>query len=104
MTTVMTMSGWANNPDKQPWTFGEPYTSINRKYLKLKSRLTPYFYTLSREAYDTGVAPVRAMALEFPEDDATFVNSTGTSQQFMAGPSFLVAPVYRPLGAGGATR
>ena len=30
MTTLMTMSGWAANPDKQPWTYGEPYTSINR--------------------------------------------------------------------------
>ena len=32
MTTTMVMSGWAANPDKQPWTFGEPFTSINRKY------------------------------------------------------------------------
>lgn len=104
MTVVMTMSGWAGNPDKQPWTWGEPYTSINRMYLKLKSRLTPYFYTLSREAYETGVPPVRAMALEFPTDDSTLVNSTGTSQQFMAGPSFLVAPVYRALHDGGGVR
>lgn len=29
-TVMMTMSGWAANPDKQPWTWGEPYTSINR--------------------------------------------------------------------------
>merc|ERR1712232_69714 len=94
MTTVMTMSGWARNPDKQPWTFGEPYTSINRKYLKLKARLTPYFYTLSREAYDTGVPPVRAMALEFSEDYSTYEDHVGASQQFMAGSSFLVAPVY----------
>ena len=31
MTTLMVMSGWAANPDKQPWTWGEPYTSINRR-------------------------------------------------------------------------
>jgi len=29
-TVLMTMSGWAANPDKQPWAWGEPYTSINR--------------------------------------------------------------------------
>lgn len=40
MTTLMTMSGWAENPDKQPWTYGEPYTSINRMYLTLKVNLT----------------------------------------------------------------
>eukprot|EP00927_Polykrikos_kofoidii_P065306 TRINITY_DN61084_c0_g1_i1.p1 TRINITY_DN61084_c0_g1~~TRINITY_DN61084_c0_g1_i1.p1 ORF type:complete len:948 (-),score=131.73 TRINITY_DN61084_c0_g1_i1:83-2926(-) len=97
MTVLMTMSGWASNPDKQPWTWGEPFTSINRMYLKLKMRLLPYMYTLSREAYETGFPPVRAMALEFPNDDTTFVRSSFTSQQFMAGPWFLVAPVYRPL-------
>lgn len=94
MTAMMTMSGWAANPDKQPWTYGEPYTSINRMYLKLKSRLLPYLYTISRDAYDTGYPPVRAMALEFPDDPATLVNGTGTAFQFMSGPSFLVAPVF----------
>merc|ERR1711957_171472 len=97
MTALMSMSGWAGNPDKQPWTFGEPYTAINRMYLKLKAALTPYFYTLSRTAYDTGVPPVRAMALEFPSDNSTLTNNTGSAMQFMAGPFFLVAPVYRPL-------
>ena len=49
------------------------------------------------EAYDTGFPAVRAMALEFPNDDATLASSTGTSVQFMLGLWFLVAPVYRPL-------
>ncbi|MEV4318770.1 TIM-barrel domain-containing protein [Actinocrispum sp. NPDC049592] len=109
----MTMSGWgATNPqagynDKQPWRFAEPYLSINRKYLKLKMQLTPYFYTLTRNATDTGVPTVRAMALEF-ENDPT-ARGTATSGQFMAGDSFLVAPVvsdtstrdriYLPAGA-----
>jgi alpha-glucosidase (family GH31 glycosyl hydrolase) len=28
--------------DKQPWTYGEPYTSINRASLERKMRLSPY--------------------------------------------------------------
>jgi hypothetical protein len=90
----MIISGWSKQTNlmKQPWIFGEPYTTINRKYLKLKSRLTPYLYTLSREAYDTGVPTDRAMVLEFPDDPTTW--SKRTQYQFMAGPSFLVAPVY----------
>ena len=35
LTVAMTMSGWAKY-DKQPWAFGEPYTSYNRKWLQLK--------------------------------------------------------------------
>ena len=36
-------------------------TTVAVRYLKLKAALTPYHYTLSRAAYDTGVPPVRAM-------------------------------------------
>jgi alpha-glucosidase len=90
----MIISGWSKQTNlmKQPWIFGEPYTTINRKYLDLKMRLTPYLYTASREAYDTGTPTDRAMVLEFPDDPATW--SKRTQYQFMAGPSFLVAPVY----------
>jgi hypothetical protein len=90
----MIISGWSKqtNNMKQPWIFGEPYTTINRKYLKLKMRLTPYLYTYAREAYDTGVPTVRAMVLEFPDDPTTW--SKRTQYQFMSGESLLVAPVY----------
>ncbi|MFJ9340493.1 TIM-barrel domain-containing protein [Streptomyces sp. NPDC101733] len=93
----MTMSGWgATNPsagyqDKQPWRFAEPYLSINRKYLQLKMRLMPYLYTMSRTAHESGVPSTRAMVLEYPDDPVARGNDT--SGQFMAGDSFLVAPV-----------
>jgi alpha-glucosidase len=90
----MIISGWSKqtNMMKQPWIFGEPYTTINRKYMTLKMRLTPYLYSYSREAYDTGVPTVRAMVLEFPDDAATW--SKRTQYQFMSGEWLLVAPVY----------
>ncbi|CAL9610248.1 hypothetical protein SUDANB120_05629 [Streptomyces sp. enrichment culture] len=93
----MTMSGWgATHPepgyrDKQPWRFEEPYRSINRRYLQLKMRLMPYHYTMSRTAHETGVPATRAMVLEYPDDPVARGNLT--SGQFMAGDSFLVAPV-----------
>ena len=91
---LMIISGWSKQTNlmKQPWIFGEPYTTYNRKYLKLKMRLTPYIYTYCREAYDTGVPTVRAMVLEYPDDPLTW--SKRTQYQFMSGESLLVAPVY----------
>jgi alpha-glucosidase (family GH31 glycosyl hydrolase) len=89
---LMSMSGWAPKM-KQPYIYGEPYTSINRKYLKLKMRLTPYMYTYCREAYDNGTPAVRGMLLEFPKDNVTLDNST--QYQFMLGEWLLVAPVYK---------
>lgn len=91
LTVSMYMSGWSPH-DKQPWAFGEPYTSYNRKWLQLKSRLTPYMYSLSFQAHLTGEPPVRAMQLEFP--DESWPNTEALSYQFMSGPFFLVAPVY----------
>jgi len=90
----MIISGWSKQTNfmKQPWIFGEPYTSYNRKYLKLKMRLSPYIYTYCREAYDTGLPTVRAMVLEFPDDPLTW--SKRTQYQFMSGEWLLVAPVY----------
>jgi alpha-glucosidase (family GH31 glycosyl hydrolase) len=89
---LMTMSGWAKK-DKQPWIWGEPYTSINRKYLQLKMRLTPYMYTLMHEANETGVPAVRGLLLEYPKDSITWGKST--QYEYLLGKSFLVAPVYK---------
>lgn len=89
---LMTMSGWAKK-DKQPWVWGEPYTSINRKYLQLKMRLTPYMYTLMNKAYQTGVPAVRGLLLEYPKDPVTW--GKATEYEYLLGPSFLVAPVYK---------
>jgi alpha-glucosidase (family GH31 glycosyl hydrolase) len=89
---LMVMSGWAKK-DKQPYIYGEPYTSINRKYLQLKMRLTPYMYTYCATAHETGVPASRAMVLEYPTDSVTW--SKKTQYQFMNGEWLLVAPVYK---------
>ena len=72
------------------------YTDINRKYLELKMRLTPYMYTYCEQAYETGVPTSRAMVLEYPKDSVTW--GTKTQYQFMNGEWFLVAPVYKSEG------
>lgn len=89
--SFLNMSGWASR-DKQPWVWGEPYTSINREYLKLRQRLTPYLYTNLNESYEAATPLVRGMVLEFPDDPNT--KGPMTQYQFMSGEYFLVAPVY----------
>ncbi len=89
---LMSMSGWAKK-DKQPYVYGEPYTSINRYYLQLKQRFTPYMYTYCNEAYRTGVPVTRGMVLEFPNDPVA--HGRLTQYQFMNGEWLLVAPVYK---------
>ena len=86
----LNMDGWGSNP-KYPEVLGEPATSINRSYLKLKSVLMPYTYSIARQAVD-GKPIIRAMFLDYPND---YTLGTSTQYQFMYGPSFLVAPIYK---------
>ncbi|MFI9035721.1 NPCBM/NEW2 domain-containing protein [Streptomyces sp. NPDC053726] len=90
--TTMTMDGWAAS-DKQPYRYGEPYTSINRDYLKLKESLLPYQYSYAHEATKTGVGMVRPLVLEYPDDPKAATDAA--KYEFMSGEDFLVAPVYQ---------
>lgn len=90
----LNMDGWGTN-EKYPSALGEPYTSINRNYLKLKSALIPYTYSIAKEAV-AGLPIMRAMFLEYPD---TYTYSSATQYQFMYGPNFLVAPIYQPTRA-----
>ena len=86
----LNMDGWGAN-EKYPHALGEPATSINRWYLKMKSELIPYTYSIAREAVD-GLPMMRAMFLEEPN---AYTLGKATQYQFMYGPAFLVAPIYQ---------
>ena len=86
----LNMDGWGAN-EKYPFALGEPATSINRNYLKLKSELLPYAYSIAHEAVD-GMPVIRAM---FLEEENSYTLGKNTEYQFMFGPYFLVAPIYQ---------
>lgn len=87
---LINMSGWAPK-DKQPWVFGEPYTTYNRNYLNLKLRLTPYMYSYAYQSYVDGSPIIRAMLWQYPNE---YTLTKDTQYQFMLGDNFLVAPIY----------
>ncbi|NCE72486.1 TIM-barrel domain-containing protein [Odoribacter sp. Z80] len=86
----LNMDGWGAN-EKYPHALGEPATSINRWYLKLKSEIMPYAYSIAKEAID-GMPMIRAMFLEYPNP---YTLGKATQYQFLYGPYFLVAPIYQ---------
>ncbi len=73
-------------PRREPWVYGEPYTSIIRDFLNLRRRLMPYLYTLAEEAAQTGAPLMRPLFWHYPE-------MADVDDQFMLGDSLLVAPV-----------
>ncbi|GGH01218.1 alpha-xylosidase [Polaribacter pacificus] len=86
----LNMDGWGANI-KYPHALGEPTTSINRNYLKLKSALLPYSYSIAKEAV-TGLPMMRAI---FLEDRNTYTQGISTQYEFLYGPYFLIAPIYK---------
>ena len=90
----LNMDGWGAN-EKYPQALGEPATSINRWYLKLKSELMPYTYSIAHEAVD-GKPMLRALFLDYP---TPYTLGKATEYEFLYGPSFLVAPIYKETAA-----
>jgi len=86
----LNMDGWGRN-EKNPFAFDKEATAINRAYLKFKSMMMPYNYSIARESV-TGLPMVRAMALEYPADSYAYTKDT--EYQYMWGPNLLIAPVY----------
>ncbi|MCT6698753.1 TIM-barrel domain-containing protein [Rheinheimera sp. 4Y26] len=94
---LMGMSGWAKAARKHPWWYDEPYRSINRDYLKLKMRLTPYMYSTAYQAETTGAPIVRGLMWDYAKDKTALAETH--KYQFLLGKDLLIAPVYRSMAA-----
>jgi alpha-glucosidase len=77
---------------QEPWAFGEPFTSVCRKMLKLRQRLLPYLYALFEESHRTGAPILRPLLFEYPEDETTYT----ADDEFLLGEALLIAPITRP--------
>lgn len=76
---------------RQGWDYGDANWTIGRRWLRLRNSLLPYIYSAARRHHDTGMPIVRGLFFEHPGDDAAY-----RFDEFMFGPSLLVAPVLRP--------
>lgn len=77
------------SPDQEPWSWGEPYLTINREFIRLRYRLLPYLYTALWQCTRTGIPIVRPLLLAFQDDPVTYT----LDDEFLCGDALLVAPV-----------
>lgn len=78
--------------DQEPWAYSENGEEIMKKFIQLRYKLLPYFYTAFRETHEKGYPLLRPLMFEFEKDENTY----SISDQFMVGNSLLVAPIYLP--------
>jgi alpha-D-xyloside xylohydrolase len=79
---------------REPWHFGDEAERIVRDWLAWRYRLLPYLEACALEAHRTGMPVMRAMPLAFPDDPL----ASRFEEQYLLGPSLLVAPVLAPGG------
>ena len=77
-------------PDQEPWSYGEPYLSIVRRFIQLRYELLPYLYTAIWQTCERGWPLVRPLwwgDAPAPAD---------AQDAFLCGDAFLVAPIGEP--------
>lgn len=77
---------------QEPWSFGEKYEKIIKKYIGLRYKWLPQLYTLFAEAHEKGIPVMRPLLLEYPDDATTY----NMNDQFMLGDNTIVAPIMQP--------
>jgi alpha-glucosidase (family GH31 glycosyl hydrolase) len=79
------------NPDaeRRIWAYPEPYASVLRTAFQLREAMEPYLDTEARRTYDTGVAFLRPLYYDWPEDDAAYTSK----DEYLFGDQMLAAPV-----------
>ena len=81
----------ASTPDQEPWSYGEPYLSIVRRFIQLRYELLPYLYTAVWQMTTRGWPVVRPLWWNCA-DDALLA----TDDAFLCGDALVVAPVGEP--------
>jgi len=78
--------------EREPWSFGEPYTSINRKFIELRYRLMPYFYSAFWEHHRYGFPIIRPVVLQEQNQEGNQYRQ----DEFTYGDKILICPVLEP--------
>lgn len=81
-----------NRPDSN-WQFDSSVSTLLHlaRMSTVFTALAPYHQNVVQEYVDTGIPPIRHLAISYPEDRLSHV----TTSQFLYGPDILVAPVLR---------
>jgi alpha-glucosidase (family GH31 glycosyl hydrolase) len=74
---------------RYPWAWGEKAEKIIKKYLQLRLRMLPVYYSAAREAYESGSPILKRCDLLWPEHEEAQSNL-----QYILGKDILVAPVH----------
>ncbi|HEY3754842.1 MAG TPA: TIM-barrel domain-containing protein [Opitutaceae bacterium] len=78
--------------ERRIWAYPEPYADTMRDAFQLRYALQPYLYTEARRTYDTGIALLRPLYYDWPEEAEAY-QARG---EYEFGSQMIAAPVTAP--------
>ena len=90
------MRSHGTDTPREIWQFGdtgEMFYDAIEKAIRLRYRLMPYFYSVHAAVTFRGMMPIRPLALEFPDDEASHLHT----EEYMYGHELLICPVTKPM-------
>lgn len=81
-----------SNFNQEPWSFGQKFEYIARKFIRLRYQLLPYIYTAFWQYTTQGTPMLRPLAFVAQDDPNTY----DRSHEFMLGDHLLVSHVSEP--------
>ena len=78
--------------DQEPWSFGEPFTSLARHFIELRYQLLPYVYTAFWQYATLGTPMLRPLTFLDQNDPETYLRMA----EFSLGDNLLVCPITQP--------
>jgi alpha-glucosidase len=78
--------------EREPWSFGEPFTAINRTFIELRYRLLPYLYSAFWEHHRYGFPILRPVVMQEQE----VYSNHFRQDEFTYGDKILICPVLEP--------
>ena len=86
---IFRVHGAREDHQNELWSFGPEAQQILTRYDRLRYRLMPYIYAVAAKTTLDGYTPMRSLAFDFRNDP----KALDISDEFLFGPSLLVAPV-----------
>ncbi|MDF7825475.1 glycoside hydrolase family 31 protein [Pontiellaceae bacterium B12227] len=81
---------------REIWRFGDEgdrFYDVIAKFIRLRYQLLPYIYSVAAGVAESGLALLRPVAMEVPQDPKTF----DLTDQYFFGPGLMVCPVIEPM-------
>jgi len=72
-----------------PWGYGDEALAVYRRFSTLHMATFPYRYAAAQEAEETGMPMMRALALQYQDDE----KARQARYEYLFGPDLLVAPI-----------